>query len=908
MQIFSLRCQNQESPLGVGFQPLRLTFCTQPPLENLRVFIGSAPGKRETELPVAPGMREAFFTPEKPRTQYHWFVEGEGPDGVCRSEPALFETGLSEACWQGCFIGQPFSALNAPYFRHRFRLKDSPVQVRAYLATEGYSELWLNGQKLTGGMLSPANSDYARHLHYHCYDVTPFAQKGQNAVGVLLCNGWAAHGKFLFQLYARYADGTEESVYSRPAAWVYAHSPITLATLYGGETYNPLYEQPGWCLPDDSFESNLEQADASGIFSSWQPDSAEKFLGRSAFLRGKYYPACELPAPAGEKVPAALEPIRVCEEILPVSFEKKKNGLVVYDFGRNFAGVCRLRVKGPKGTRIVLRHSELLDGDGNLNFVYMKHAAPDFPHLLQTDVYFLKGEGELEEYTPRFTYHGFRYVSIENLPCEPEESTLTGLFVHSDVAERGHFETEHPMLSWLDKAIRATELSNLYSIPTDCPQRPERQGWLNDATARCEGAVYNLDLQLMFTKWLADIAGTQDPVSGAIADTAPFRRGNFPGDPVISSFLLVPYYLYWHFGDIRPLEKHFPKLCAWADYLLRNSREGLSLYSFYGDWAGPAEGCLPGNPVSYITPGHFISSGFNYYNCKLLAEMAGWLGEKEKAEYYAAWQKKIGMNMLKHFYDKKTAQFATGSQGANVFALYIGLAPKGDIARVVENVAKDIAENKYHLTTGNLCTKYLMEMLTEHGRGDLAMRLIEQDTYPSWGFMRAHGATTIWERWEYATGFGMNSHSHPMYGAVTAWYYKYLAGINPLKPGFLETLVRPFALEGIPGIKATLQTGYGEICSAWKRGENGITFTVTFPPGMKGKVEIPKALPVEGDVTPVRDCKYTFTQTGKARYFVPCLMEGSLDIDSSPLPGRPVAPWAAVQEPETAKKKRGKKE
>lgn len=866
MKIFDLRCDNRNNPLGIDCKPLLLSFKAQGSLRNVTIKIGLQPGGADFILPLDDGARSCQFIPKQHAAVYYWRVEAKGEAGVVRSEEASFETGISDAMWQGCYIGLPVITPAAFYVRRLFSINEKPIRARGYLATEGFSELWCNGEKLTQFLLEPTNSDYQKHLYYRTFDMTDILRQGKNAVGVWLNNGWSAHGKFLFQLNMEYDDGSSETLYSEPGTWLFTYSPITLATIYSGEQYNSVYERPYWCLPTDEFETALQHGGAAGLYSGFQMEKPEDYQGRMLDFKNKYYNAVELPAPRGEKKAMSLEPIRPVMEITPVSFTRINETIVVYDFGRNFSGVCRLTCQGPKGAKIVLEHSELLDENGMPNMVYLKAAEPNYPHPMQTDVYICKGEGT-ETFTPRFTYHGFRFVAVHNLPCEPTLHTLTGLFIHSDVPERGTFAAGHDMINWLQQAIRATEVSNLYGIPTDCPQRAERQGWLNDMTARSEGAVYNLDLRLLYTKWLQDIADTQDPVSGAIGDTAPFRRGNFPADTVVTSYLLVPYYLYLHYGDIRPLKKHFAGLCGWADYLLRNSDKGIGYYSLYGDWAAPDEGCyMPGSPVSYVTPGNYMSACFNYFNCKLLAEMAGWLGDNEKQSHYAALAQQVGGEINRVFYNPATAQYATGSQACNVFALYLGFVPKQDIPRVVENIKQDIIAHDYHLTTGNLCTKYLLEMLTEYGEGELALRLIEQTTYPSWGFMREMGATTIWERWEYATGMAMNSHSHPMYGSITAWFFKYLAGLSPLAPGFAEVKVRPFALEGLPWVKATLQTDRGEVVSSWERTPEGVQYTISLPEGVPALVELPANAMVLSGKVKEQAAPGTYLQTGAAIY------------------------------------------
>lgn len=866
MLITQLRCENTVNPLGVELVPLRLSFFADNTAPFWQATVIDGEGNTCFSEKLSAGARSFLFTPEKTRTQYRWQVEGGG----AASEWASFETGLAQNEWKGQFIGMPVSSDGVQLYRRLWQAKGKVARARAYLAAEGFAELWVNNNRINENLLEPANTDYTKRLLYQAFDITPYLQEGKNAFGLKLNKGWGRMAGFLLQIYVEYADGGTAELHSEPGAWVFTPSEIILATLYSGEQVNPAYEKPYWNLPTDEFETRLKPA-CFTLMSLWLPEKREDMPFIYDLNADKYYPACELPAPGGKLCATPHEPIRQTGEFKPVSFKKMENGVVIYDFGQNFSGVCRLKVEGPKGTRVVMEHSELLQEDGHLNMLYLKIAEPNYPYPMQTDGYILRGEG-VEEYTPRFTYHGFRYVALHNLPCEPTLDTVTGLFIHSDIKERGCFDSGSDMINWLQSAIRYTELSNIYGILTDCPQRAERQGWLNDVTARCEGAVYNLDMQRMLTKWLDDIADTQDPVSGAIADTAPFRRGNYPADTVVTSYLLVPYFIYQHFGDIRPLKKHYKGLCGWTDYLLRNSKAGIGFYSFYGDWAGPIEGGFhKDSAVSFITPGEFMSSGFNYYNCQLMEEISAFIGEEEKASHYGKLKEEIGAEMVKTYWNAETANFATASQGANVFALHLGIVPAGQEARVVENVVADIRKNDNHLTTGNLATKYIIEVLTKYGRIDVAMELINQDTYPSWGYMRAMGATTIWERWEYATGYGMNSHSHPMYGAITSWFFRYLAGLSPVTPGFEKTLVRPYVPTGLPYANATLETAYGPLHSSWQQDSAGVTYTVKVPAGIQAQVELAgDASVVEGNALSLgsKEGRTLFTLTGNAVFTV----------------------------------------
>lgn len=857
-EIYDLRCENLVCPLGIDTRSPRLSWKVKASgrgagQKAYRVTLSSSLKRAESGMAdlLDTGFIKgsAFFydyagAQLESRSEYYWQVElKDEQDNIIKSGITHFETAFyEESLWQGRYIGLAIASCGVIQFRRRELLKDNIAKARVYLAAGGFAELWINGSRITQNVLEPVNSDYNKQVYYNTYDVTDYLISGDyNAFGVRLSGGWAGHGRFLFQAYITYADGTEQSVCSQYGSWLASLSEITLATVYAGEYFNPLYEMPEWNLPGEDFEMKYPVR-SLGLFSFSQPEKLKDIGENFKEYYKVCYPAMELPAFAGKLMAQPLEPIRVLDEMRPVSINKIGPKDYVFDFGQNFTGVCKLRAKGRKGAKIVIEHTELLNEDGTPNMVYLRIAEPNYPFPMQTDVFFLRGTGDYEEFMPRFTYHGFRFAIVRNLPYEPELTDLIGYQVNSDVATIGRFSSDSDMLNWMQEAIMWTERGNLHGIPTDCPQRAERQGWLNDMTARSEGAVYNLDLQLLYKKWARDISGTQEPVSGAIGDTAPMRRGNMPADAVVSSYLLVPYFIYEHFGDDRAIKENYQGMKGWADYLLRNSDDGIAVYSLYGDWAGPeTKAFCKGSPVSFITPGHYFSSGFNYMNSRLMAYFAGLLGKPEEKEHYLKTAELAAKSINERFFDKETANYATGSQGCNVFALKLGIVPAEYAQRVADNIAADIIKEDYHLTTGNIATKYLPEVLSEYGYTDLAMRLMEQTTYPSWGYMRSKGATTIWERWEYATGFAMNSHSHPMYGSVTAWFYKYLAGISVAEPGFKRITVRPYMPASLNKAEAEIDTPYGKAASGWIKSDKGYTLKVTVPTSCKAEIILPGA-------------------------------------------------------------------
>ena len=447
---------------------------------------------------------------------------------------------------------------------------------------------------------------------------------------------------------------------------------------------------------------------------------------------------------------------------------------------------------------------------------------------------------------PRFTYLGFGYVAVDGFPGEPALDSLQIRVVRTSVEQSGQFECSHELVNRIHKAVVWTENSNLHGVPTDCPQRNERMGWLNDMAARSEELVHNFNVSRFLPKWMNDINDAQDPKTGAISDTAPYHWGSRPADPVSVCYLLDPWLLYQHYGDKRTFEDRYNGMKRWVDYLTSRADDSIVEYTFFGDWAPPIAEGLTGShgssAVALNTPGALISTAHYYYAAVLFARIAGILGREGDAAEYKLLAERIYDAFNRHLWDEAKGGYASNNQASNVAALYMRLVPEERKARTLANIVRDVEERGIHLNTGNLCTKYILEVLTENGYGDLAFKLVTQTSYPSWGYMLEHGATTIWERWEQVTGGGMNSHNHPMYASVGAWLYRALAGIQlqPDSIGFSHFAIRPIVPDGLTSAKATLKTVRGPVESAWEATANGLTLNVRIPVGSQAEVRLPK--------------------------------------------------------------------
>jgi alpha-L-rhamnosidase len=747
-------------------------------------------------------------------------VQAWDQDGVLSgfSAPQHWEMALLEPSdWQAEWIGYPAGWTGRPlYFRHVFELKKPVSRARAYLAGLGYHELRLNGRKVGDHVLDPGWTDYSRRVLYVVHDVTADLREGANALGIIVGHGWFGSPVLRLQLEVTYADGSREVVCTRGGhsdagrLWFVSGGPLLADSIYDGETYDARLEQDGWDGP-----APLPPASDANMWDTAVPVSV----------------------PAGRLVLQANEPIKVVETFSPVAMTAPRPGVFVFDAGRNLAGWARLRVEGERGSRVVLRFAESLHADGTVDQRALRKAAA-------TDTYILRGEGK-ESWEPRFTYHGFRYVQVEGLPpAQAHLETLDIRVVRSAVAPNGRFSCGNDLLNRIQDAVVRTEASNLHSVPTDCPQRNERMGWLNDMSVRAEQALYNFQLSRFYEKWLADIADTQAE-DGTITDTAPFKWGKRPADPVSVSYLLTAWLSYQHYLDPSPVRSHYAGFKHWAEYLLSRTDGYILSDSTWGDWAPPrafaVAGSVGGGALSAYTSGALVSTGYLYYHMKLLVRFARLMGLPQDQARWEETARRVAEAFNREFWDEAAGGYGSNNQACNALALFLKLPPRARVPRVVASLVADVEKHDFHLTTGNLCTKYLLEVLTEHGHVDMAYRLATQTSYPSWGFMLEQGATTLWERWEHLTGASMNSHNHPMHGSVSSWFYKCLAGIRfevdgAGSPGIV---IDPRFPEELPWVRAAYDSPLGRIESSWEKDEHCLRLTVAIPVNAEAIVHLP---------------------------------------------------------------------
>ena len=715
--------------------------------------------------------------------------------------------------WDAPWIGNPAQRQDRPiYFRGTVDLPENVVSARLYACGLGYQKIALNGCGLGDARLDPAYTDFSKRVNYVLYpDVENLLRSGANEVTAVVGAGWRNNTRF------HDLDGWKDKAldFEGPEQF----SAILEAELDNGEILR--------FVTDESWQAGIGPITYSNLYNGEDWDAREAI---------SYGPAALTDVPSGKMEPMILPPITEHETYAPVAWWPDGEDALVLDFGKNLAGL--LRIPLPEGLqaghKITVAHTEELTEDGKL-----------FPDTLrkakQTDSYIAAGDGrDVAEWQCVFTYHGFRYARIEGLTAAYDPRNVRAVALYTDVAADSFFRCGNALITRLHELCVNTEKSNLHSIMTDCPQRDERMGWMNDATVRFEETPYNFDVGALFPKVVRDLIDIQTP-EGAIGCTAPFAFGNKPADPVCSSFLMAGMQAALHTGNLDLVSEAYPAWEAWENCLLAHSDGYLVNYSYYGDWAGPADCCVvlenvpdPG-AQSAVTPGVFMSSGYSYWNCRALARFARWLGRDADAARHDATAEHIKDAMLKKWYDPETGGFGTGSQACLAFALWLGIAPDPD--RTALRLHEAVEQAGWRLTTGNLCSRYIMDVLVDHGYGEDAWKLMTREEYPSLGFMLQQEATTIWERFELMKCAGMNSHNHPMYGAVDYWMYACLAGLRCAELGWKKFTVKPFLPEKLMSAQAAVETPLGRVSVRWTKRYGGAHLQLTVPFGAEAEID-----------------------------------------------------------------------
>jgi len=738
------------------------------------------------------------------------------------SEAAFFETGFYSASeWKAQWIRSAFDQKEepdpSPYFRKEFNLSKKVKKARVYTSSIGIYELYLNGERAGNEYLTPGWTSYKNRIQYQVYDVTDFVNQGNNAIGFVLGNGWVRHFKSnihadayfqhlagIVQLEIEYTDGTQKTILTDDS-WKSTTGPILSSTLYDGESYDARKEMSGW-------------SNAGFVDSNWKGTT---ILNQSTDIL----------------VGSQGVPVIKNEEIKPVKIWQNDKGEVIADMGQNMVGWIKLKIKGPKGTKITLKHAEVLDQEGNFYTENLREAS-------QLIEYILKGEGE-EIYEPHFSFMGFRYLLLEGFPDMPDNENITGIVVHSHIPTTGSFECSNPLINQLQNNIQWGQKGNFVDIPTDCPQRDERLGWTGDAQAFATTACFNMYTPAFYKKWLKDLALDQDD-KGRIPWVVPNNLGENSTGACgwADAGVIVPWIVYQYYGDKTILEDQYESMKAWVEYQRKTAGDSYLWNTdwHFGDWLAYIPEDTRGYPGA-TTDKDLLATAFFAHSTNLLQQTAEILGKSEDAKDYAQLFENIKLAFNREFVTEK-GRLSSNTQTAYAVALYFNLLPGGEKEMAAKRLADDVRKFG-HITTGFLGTPYINHVLSEYGYNDEAYMLLNRTEYPSWLYPVTRGATTIWERWDGIKPDGsfqdasMNSFNHYAYGAVGDWMYRTIAGINQSSPGFKTFYIKPEIGGDLSYAKASYNSMYGEIKSDWELNDNKILMNVSIPANTIARVFVP---------------------------------------------------------------------
>lgn len=713
---------------------------------------------------------------------------------------------MGESPWGLPSTSHHLTLPQAPFLRRAFSLDKAVKSAALYVTALGVVETRINGRRVGDEFLTPGWTEYKKRVYYRTFDVTALVKQGDNAIGAILADGWACgyvgfgsrrnlygigRPRLLAQLEVTFEDGSKQII-ATDSSWKTAYGPILEGDLLMGETYDARLAMPGW----DAAAFNA---------AAWKP--------------------CE----ERESWPAVLEaypgvPVRRLVELKPKAITEPKPGVFVYDLAQNMVGWVRLKAQGTAGTKITMRFAEMLNPDGTVYTTNLRAARC-------TDTYSLRGEGE-ETWEPMSTFHGFRYVEVTGYPGTPTLDSITGVVVGSDAPEAGTLVTSNPLVNQLQHNVVWGQRGNFLEVPTDCPQRDERLGWMGDAQVFVRTSCTNNDTAAFFTKWMVDVEDAQHP-NGAFTDVSP-EILNQEGSPAWGDAgVIVPWTMYQVYGDKRIIERHYAAMCKWIAWMEQRTEGLLRPNTGYGDWLS----------IGADTPKDVIATAYFAYSTDLLSRMAAVINKPaEAADYHALFVRiKDAFNKA---YIAPDGRIKGDTQACYVMALKMNLLPDALRPAALGYLVDDIQARDWRLSTGFVGTGYLNPVLTKNGRTDVAYRLLLQDEFPSWLFSIKYGATTIWERWNGWTpteGFGdpgMNSFNHYSFGAVDQWMHANIGGIDtdPAHPGFKRIVIHPRPGGGLTHARATYNSIRGEVLSIWTTESGRFELNVTVPANTTAEV------------------------------------------------------------------------
>lgn len=756
-------------------------------------------------------------------TTYFWRVKvWSNKNKMEVSKINRFETAMLQASdWKGSWISDSHDMhyKPAPYFRKEITTAKTIKKARVYVTAGGLYEFYVNGKKVGNRMLDPMFTRYDRRNLYASLDITNYLQKGKNAFGMLLGNGWYNHQstavwnfdktiwrnrpRCLVNIRITYSDNTTETIVT-DETWKTADSPVIFNSIYTGEHYDARKEIQDWNKAD--FDDH-----------HWSK-------------------AILVKAPSPKLVSQQLHPIRVVAKLKPVQINRINDTLSVFTFPRNIAGTVEFSIKkAAPGTVFRIKHAERLYKNGmvDLSNIDLHYRPTDKSDPFQTDIFIAKGN-ENESFSPKFNYKGFQFVEVtSSKPFKLDDDCLLALEMHSDVPAVGKIKTSNTLFNKIWEATNSSYLANLFGYPTDCPQR-EKNGWTGDAHTNVETGLYNFDGITIYEKWLADHQDEQQSdggISNIIPNPGAFGYEFATGPDWTSSIAIIPWKIYEFYGDDSLLSKMYPNIKQYVDLIDKRYPTGITDWGL-GDWV----------PVKSTSSKPLTSTMYYYTDVVILAKTAKLLGKSNDAEHYFKLAEKIKSIFNEQFLNKSTYLYCSGTQTELSGPLYWGLVPDEFRQKVADNLYKKVQETNFHLDVGLLGTKAILNALSENGYADAAYKMASQEDFPSWGYWIKNGATTLFENWPLNVEKNDASMNHIMFGEIGAWMYKGIGGIFPDEnvPGFKHIILKPNFVTGLDYFGSEHTCPYGKIVSGWKREKKNIIYKVTVPPNATATLYLEK--------------------------------------------------------------------
>ena len=855
LTIQDLRCEAKQSPVGIdAASPVfswKLTSTAKDVLQTrYRILVASTPQLLNAKPDLwdsgkIPSAQSTFIPyrgkPLQSATTCYWKVEVETAKGFPAAATDSFTTGMlhqqewAAAQWIGyealpdsmkVFPGihgsgnklgnKALKRSVVPYFRKSFSVQKKVRQALVFVSGLGQYELYLNGKQVGNDFLAPGWTNYTQTCLYNAFDVTQQLQQQENVIGAIAGNGFLninreryrklviaqGYPMLRLKLLIRYTDGSSNEIVT-DNSWKTAPSPVVFTSIYGGEDYDAGLEQTGWCSPGFN--------DAG-----WQQ-------------------AVKVNSPGGEMRAQLAYPLRVMDTFTVKTAATPQPGKYVVDFGQNASGIIRLKVKGIKGSRVRITPAELLDDNG---LPYQK--ASGSPYYFS---YTLKGEG-VEEWTPRFTYYGFRYAMIEGaLPADLSKAgdsarlqELSFLHTRNSAPATGYFQCSDTLFNRIYALINWAIRSNLASVSTDCPHR-EKLGWLEQTYLLRACVGYNYDILHLYNKTVDDMIAAQLP-DGLVPDIAPEYvefDGGFRDSPEWgSASVQIPWFLYTWYGDKPVLERAYPMMQRYLGYLGRRAKDHILDYGL-GDWfdMGPQR---PG--YAQLTPVALTATAIFFQDADVMAKIAHVLGKTADAQRYITLADSIRQAFNRKFFNPSTGVYSTGSQTAYAMPLYTGLVGKEYRAKVLGNLVDSIRHNNFTLTAGDIGYHYLVNVLSNGGQSQLLYDMNNRDDVPGYAFQLKHGATALTESWP---ALRFVSNNHMMLGHLMEWLYNGLAGIRQANGdiGFSTLEIAPQPVNGMNWVKAGFETAHGQVQVHWQKNGKQFSLDLTLPPNTKARVLLP---------------------------------------------------------------------